>query len=359
MATALLRLDPSGSVLTTTHHLLANVAYTTSCIELARPVLEKTIIFYPEPTSQGKFICDESLPPTSYMTKSMGFTGDLTPSHVLEYDMMRALVFIQERRWAPALDALERCITFPADETSVSTIMLQAFYKWSLVSLILHGRIIGLPGAPSPAATHAYESRGELYVRFDTLFAEEDASAFSEYRRQNNANFANDGNLGLVDEVLASFQQRQIIRLGDLYSKISIPEIRQLSQSAVTGKSLDTDDEVVHLIRGMIDTNVLRGHLHSPGGGQPDYLEFLPASEALTEAEFAKQVLAARADIEALDAVAMTANAGLTRHKDYVKHLQREKKRKEKDPEARDLGVDFDTQIEDEDLMLGVGASES
>lgn len=358
MATALLRLDPSGSVFTTTHHLLANVVYTTGCIKQARPVLEKTILFYPEPASQAKLICDESLPPTSYITKSTGFTGDLTSSHVLEYDMMRALVFIQERRWAPALDALERCITFPADETSVSTIMLQAFHKWALVSLILHGRIIGLPGAPSAATTHAYESRGELYIRFDTLFAEEDAYALLEYRRQNNANFANDGNIGLVDQVLASFQKRQIIRLGELYSKISISEIRQLSHSAVTGMSLDTDGEVVHLVRDMIDTNVLRGHLHSPGGGQPDYLEFLPASEALTEAEFAKQVLAAKADIDALDAVAKTANAGLTRNKDYVRHLQREKKRKEKDPEGRDLGVDFETQIEDEDLMLGVGASE-
>lgn len=359
MATALLRLDPSGSVLTTTHCLFANMVYTTGCIEQARPVLEKTIIFYPEPTSQAKRLCDESLPPTSYITKSTGLTGDLTSSHVLEYDMVRALVFIQERRWAPALDALERCVAFPTDDATVSTIMLQAFYKWTLVSLILHGRIIGLPGAPSAATSHAYESKGELYIRFDTLFAEEDAAAFLEYRRQNNATFANDGNLGLVDEVLASFQKRQIIRLGDLYSKISIPEIRQLSQSAVTGKNLDTDEEVVHLVREMIDTGVLRGHLHSPGGDQPDYLEFLSASEALTEAEFAKQVLAAKADIEALDAVVKTTNAGLTRNKDYVRFLQREKKRKERDPEGRDLGVDFDAQIEDEDLMLGVGGPES
>lgn len=333
------------------------MVYTTGSIEQARPVLEKTIIFYPETMSQAKFICDESLPPTSYITKSSGFTSDLTSSHVLEYDMMRALVFIQERRWVPALDALERCIAYPADEGSLSTIMLHAFYKWTLVSLILHGRIIGLPGAPSPTTAHAYETKGELYIRFDTLFAEEDAAALLEYRSQNNATFVNDGNLGLVDEVLASFQKRQIIRLGDLYSKISISEIRQLSQSAVTGKSLDADDEVVHLVRDMIDTNVLRGHLHSPGGGQPDYLEFLPASEALTEFEFANQVLAVTADIEALDAVSKTANAGLARNKEYVKHLQREKRNK-KDPEGRDLGVDFETQIEDEDLMLGVGVSE-
>ena len=336
--------------------MLANLVYNTGCIEQALPVLEKTIIFYPDATAQGGLICDESLPATSYITKHNGFTEDVTSSTVLEYDMMRALIFIQDRRWSSAMDALERCIGFPTEDPSVSAIMLQAFYKWTLVSLILHGRIIGLPGAPSAVASHAYESLGELYIHIDKLFAQENASALLEYRRQNNANFAADGNLGLVDQVLASFQKRQIIQLGDLYSKISIPEIRQLSQNAVTGKCLDTDEEVLQLVQGMIDTKTLSGHLHSPGNDQPDYLEFLPASEALTEAEFARQVLAVTQDLNVLDAAAKTTNSGLVYHKDYLRFLVREKKRREKDPEGRqDLGVDFDTQIEDEDLMLGIG----
>ncbi|MBE3042606.1 hypothetical protein IMZ48_08525 [Candidatus Bathyarchaeota archaeon] len=338
--------------------MLANLAYSTSCIEQALPVLEKTIVFYPDPTAQSQqLLCDDSIPPSAYIMKTTGFTGDITYSSVLEYDMMRALVFIQERRWAPAMDALERCISFPTDDASVSNIMLQAFYKWTLVSLILHGRIIGLPGSPLPAASHAFESQGEVYIFFDLKFAEDNAPALLEHRVHNSANFAADGNLGLVDEVLLSFQKRQIISLGDLYSKISIPEIRQLTQSAVTGKCLDTDDEVLQLVREMIDAKILSGRLHSPGEGQPDHLEFLPASEILTEAEFARQICAEFADLKELDAVAKTTNAGLTLNKDYVRHLQRERKRREKDP-GGDLGVDFDTQVEDEDLMLGIGASE-
>lgn len=347
-------------MLTTTHGVFANFVYTTGCTEQALPVLEKTIIFYPDPTAQPRLISDESLPPSAYIMKATGFTADLTPASVLEYDMMRALISIRERRWASALEALERCITFPTDDVSVSTIMLQAFNKWALVSLILHGRIIGLPGSPSAAVSHAFETQGELYIHFDAMFAEENAPLLLDYRARHDATFAADGNIGLVDEVLVCFQKRQIIRLGDLYSKISIPEIRQLSQSAVTGKSLDTDEEVLQLVRNMIDTNVLSGRLHSPGNGQPDHLEFLPTSEALTETEFAKQVLAETADLEALDAIAKTTNAGLTRNKDYVRHLQRERKRRDKDPEGqRDLGVDFDAQVEDEDLMLGIGAPET
>lgn len=359
VTTALLRLDPSGSVFTSTHCVLANLTYSTGCIEQARPLLEKTIIFYPDSTSQPKLPCDEQLPPNAYITKPSGLTADLTSSSALEYDMMRALIFIQDRRWAPALDALERCIAFPTDESTVSNIMICAFQKWTLVSLILHGRIIGLPGSPSPATTIAYEAAGEPYVRFDTLFAEENAAGLLEHRYQENASFSADGNLGLVEEVLRSFQRWQIAHLGDLYSKISIPEIRQLSQCALTGKSLDTDDEVLRLVRDMIGTKALNGRLQSPGGGEPDYLEFLPDSEALTEAEFAKKVLAATADLDALATVQKATNAGLTRNKDFVRHMQREKKRREKDPEGRmDLAVDFDTQVEDEDLMLGLGGSE-
>lgn len=354
-----MRLDPSGSVFTSTHCVLANLTYSTGCIEQARPLLEKTIIFYPDPTSQPKLPCDELLPPSAYITKPSGLTADLTSSNALEYDMLRALIFIQDGRWALALDALERCIAFPTDDASVSNIMICAFQKWTLVSLILHGRIIGLPGSPSPAATIAYEAAGEPYVRLDTLYAEENAPGLMKYRFQEHAAFSADGNLGLVEEVLRCFQKWQITHLGDLYSKISIPEIRQLSQSAVTGKSLDTDDKVLQLVRGMIASKAINGRLQSPGGGEPDHLEFLPESEALTEAEFAKQVLAATADLDALAAVQKATNAGLTRNKDFVRHMQRERKRREKDPEGRmDLSVDFDAQVEDEDLMLGVGPSE-
>ncbi|SPN97419.1 related to COP9 signalosome complex subunit 3 [Cephalotrichum gorgonifer] len=361
VATALLRLDPSGSVFTSTHSVFANLVYSTGCIDEARPILEKPAIFYPDPTSQPKLLCDELLAPVAYITKYTGLTADLTTSSVLEYDMMRALIFIQERRWAPALDALERCINFPTDEVAVSSIMVQAFYKWVLVSLILHGRIIGLPGSPSAATTLAYETSGEPYVRLDTYFAEEDASGLLEHKRQHKSTFAADRNLGLVDEVLVSFQKWQIVRLGDLYSKISISEIRQLSQSAVTGKSLETDGEVLQLVRAMIEAKVLDGRLQSPGDGQPEYLEFLQASEgALTEAEFARQVAAATADLDVVSAVFKTTNAGLARNQEYVKYMRQEKRRREKDPEGRmhDLGVDFENQIEDEDLMLGVGPSE-
>src|SRR5690606_32985735 len=98
----------------------------------------------------------------------------------------------------------------------------------------------------------------------DGFFAEEDATGLREHRKRDKAKFSTDGNLRLVDEVIASFQKWQIVRLGDLYSRISVREIRLLTQSAVTGASLTTDAEVEALISDMISARMIDARLETP-----------------------------------------------------------------------------------------------
>jgi COP9 signalosome complex subunit 3 len=113
LATALLRIDPTGSVLTAHHLTLVRLAYTSNNIEPALPVLEKNIIFYPgaKPTLAPKFLCDAAAHPTAYITPETGLGSRVTPSTVLKYDALRALCFIQRRSWQQAFDSLQRVIT--------------------------------------------------------------------------------------------------------------------------------------------------------------------------------------------------------------------------------------------------------
>ncbi|PKS07608.1 hypothetical protein jhhlp_006214 [Lomentospora prolificans] len=358
VVTAILRLDPDGKILTSTHCMLANLAYTTGCLEYARPVMEKSILFFPEPNFKPKLLCDKSLPPCAYVTYATGLSSRLTSTNLLEYDLMRAMMYIQQREWAPALDALEQCISHPTDENAVSTIMLQAFYKWTLVSLLLYGRIIGFPGNPLPGAAAAFDSQGDPYITIDTLFAEENANGLKVHRDRHEARFITDSNLRLVDEVIASFQKWQIVGLGNLYYKISISEIRQLTQSAVTGRSLDTEAEVEDLIKTMITSKMLNATLEPSAFGRPAHLAFLPSPAPIPEAEYATQLEAAARSVAKVTADIEETNTALGRNREYLRYLQKEKKRREKEGDGpRDPAVDFETHIEDEDLMLGIGGT--
>jgi len=349
-----LRLDPDSRVLTSSHCILANLAYTTGCLEYARPVLEKPILFFPEPNFKPRFLCEKSLPPSAYVTYGTGLSARLSSTSLLEYDLMRAMMHIQHQEWAPALDALEQCISHPTDENAVSTIMLQAFFKWTLVSLLLHGRIIGLPGNPLSGAAAAFDGLGEPYLDIDGLFAEENAEGLKTLRGRHEARFIADGNLRLVDLVISAFQKWQIVGLGNLYSKISISEVRQLTQSAVTGKPLETDAEVEALLKSMIESKMLSATLEPASFGRPAHLAFLPSPALIPEAKYATQLEAAVQSVAKVTADIEAANAALGRNREYLRYLQKEKKRREKEG---DPAIDFEATIEDEDLMLGIGGN--
>lgn len=319
-------------------------------------MLEKSILFFPEPNYKPRFLCEKSLPPCAYVTCSSGLSARLTSTSLLEYDLLRAMMYIEQKRWDRALDTLEQCITYPTDENSVSTLMLQAFYKWCLVSLLLHGRIIGFPGNAAPGAAAAFDSQGDVYISIDTFFAEENAVALKAHRERHEARFIADGNLRLVDEVIVSFQKWQVIGLGSLYCKISISELRQLTQSATTGQSLETDEEIEALVQSMIASATLDATLEPAADDRPAHLAFSPSPPLIPEAEYATQLQAASESVAQVSAGVEAVNLALGKNREYLRYLQKEKKRREKEGDgSRDLAVDFESHIEDEDLMLEMG----
>ncbi len=92
----------------------------------------------------------------------------------------------------------------------------------------------------------------------------------------NRSYFVDDGNEGLVLEVLAVHQKWQIALLQLIYSKISLAEIRAKTKSAETGAALPSNDDVEVLIQGMIQSGMIAAAIHKPANGGPAYLEFLP-----------------------------------------------------------------------------------
>jgi COP9 signalosome complex subunit 3 len=343
-------------MLTSTHCLLARYAYETGCIDPILRLIEKPIAYYPGMASVPSpiHLCDMTLPPPSYMSKIL--THDLKPQNVLEYDLLCGLIWCSKRNWGNAFDAFERVISYPTKDNGVSQIMSEAYKKWVLVGLLLTGQMPPEPAYTSTAAKKAYNVLARPYTALAELFVTTNAAQLMSDAAKSQQFWAGDGNTTLIAEVLSAYQKWQIIILQDVYSKISIADIRLLTQSAETGTTLASDEEVEALIVDMIEWDMLRGVLEKPEDGKPAYLTFLPDEDKFSEADFAQKLADSARRIKALGTIFKATNERLATSKDYVRHLAREQKKLEtQGGDKADLGgMTFDSQIEDEDLMTGL-----
>ncbi|KAJ9156516.1 COP9 signalosome complex subunit 3 [Pleurostoma richardsiae] len=357
LADVILRIDPSGTMLTSHHLSLATVAYRSAYVGKALDVINRPIIYFPGMVGkrEQKLLSDMSLPPPSYISKDTGLTASLKPDQVLEYDFLCGSIYCSSRQWENAYKVFERMVSYPSRDGGVSKIMAEAYKKWILVGLLLNGRTPTLPSYTAASARKSYEVVGKPYASLAAHFESLDAVALKQEAEAQHSLWQDERNLGLVLEVLGAHQKWQIISLRDVYAKVSLADLRERTCSAETGQPLAADAEVEALVAGMIESGMLRGHIEKAGGGggAPDYLEFLPATEELSEEAFAARMLEAAQRIKALEPVFKATNERLGTHKEYVKHLIKEQRR-EKDNAGRDVVMDFDAQVEDEDIMGGI-----
>lgn len=370
LASALLRLDPTGSILTSHHLPLVSQAYQTQNISHVLPLISKSIVFYPGMRGQteNRPLCDLRLPSSAYISIESGLTGRVTSSEVLEYDLISGLCHVVQHDWASASAAFERVCTFPTRDQGCSAVMAQAYNKWILVNLLLVGKLRPTSSLGSITSTvqKSFQTLGKPYVALAKAFEKGASERGAEQLKaefEAGASFwTEERNDGLVREVLAHYQRHHILRLKEVYSKIGLEDIRQLTHSAETGKPLETASDVEALLRNMIGSGILAGVVEKPpgtveGDGQ-GHLTFLSEGEELSEVQFAAELEKSAQHIRNLAPIIQATNERLGTSRDYVKHLVKEQK-KEKDGAAglafKDvLDMGFDSQIEDEDLMTGV-----
>ncbi|KAK4452353.1 COP9 signalosome complex subunit 3 [Podospora aff. communis PSN243] len=354
LATAILRVDPTGSILTSHHFQLVRLALYTDNIEPALPVIEKEIVFFPgvKGSGEGRHPCDLQLSPSEYITPESDLTGKLKASAVLQYDLLVAKCFIQRRAWQQAFDALERVITYPIKDQACSKIMTEAYNKWVLVGLLLNGKTPTLPVSVASSTRKVYSILGKPYFSLAEAFDLKTAEALNaEFASLGPQFWAEEGNLGLVTQVLIYYQRWMIVNLQKIYTKISIDHVRRLTQSAETGKELGTEAEVLALLDDMISTGMLNGRVEPAVAGKPAHLVFLAPAEELSEAEFATQMLQTAERIKDLGPIVKATNERLATTREYVRYMAREQKGGGKG--IADF-VGFNTQVEDEDLMTGI-----
>ncbi|KAI3326217.1 hypothetical protein HD806DRAFT_439998 [Xylariaceae sp. AK1471] len=351
LATAILKLDPSGTILTSSHLLLAKLAYETDNILPALPVIDKNIVFYPGMANHDndQYLCDLALSPPTYISKATGLTDWVNSSMVLEYDLVCGMMYCARREWAKAQAAFERVVTFPTKDSGCSKIMVDAFKKWILVSLLSKGMHTGTPPHTSASTNKTFGILSRSYMVLAAAFATDDVRQLKHEAANNSQLWMEDGNLGLVEEVLASYQKWRVLSLQDIYTKISIPEIRQQTKSAETAAALNKDEDVEMLIQNMIIAGMLKGVIEKNDDGTK-FLTFLSPTTHLSEVEFAKELQSTATKLKELGSIFHATNQRLGTSKEYIKWVIKESKR-DKSSDAQDPTLGFEAQIDDEDLM--------
>ena len=259
------------------------------------------------------------------------------------------------QRWADALEYLENAITYPAKDGAVSKVMAEAYKKWILVSVLLDGKARSLPKTTTSAAAKAYHTIAKPYEAVAQIFETGTASRLKAEVEAGIQVWRDDCNIGLLKAILSAFQKFQIRNLGNVYTKISIPEILNQTQSAETGAKLSNPLALETLIRSMIKDGSLNATM-SNSPGQDAVLTFSPGGPVLTEAQMQRELAASAERIHGLTQDIKQTDRMLTHEKDYITFAKKMKSKGNKF-EMQDQGIGGEMEwnaMEDEELMTGV-----
>lgn len=357
ISAALVRLDPEGTVLTSTHLLLVNLALETRNFASLPAIISRPVLYFSGKISTSRVpqLCNLALPNHVFISPTTGLTKTMKASEVLEYFIYTASIFVAMRQWNQAIEALEDAISYPCKEHSTSKIMVEAYKKWILVSLLSRGKMSKVPASVSSSTLRVFHSMAKPYGTVAEIFMKGTASRLNA-EAVAGANFwRTDNNKSLIKAVLGAYQKHQIRGLASVYTTLSMSEVTRKTYSAITGKNLPNDQATEQLVRRMIKEGSLNASLGSNSNGST-ILHF-EAAQALSESEMAKKLDAALQNIQAVTRDVKQTDHRLSEDREYLRWAHRQRKLGSKGPVnvlhelQEEMDLTWTGPDEDEDLM--------
>ncbi|XP_011562449.2 COP9 signalosome complex subunit 3 [Plutella xylostella] len=140
--------------------------------------------------------------------------GNNDSKHFLLYYYYGGMIYTAMKNYDRALYFLEVVVTVPA--MVVSHIMLEAYKKYILVSLILHGKILPMPKYTSQVVCRFLKPLSVAYHELAT-------SGHAAIKHRDT--FVRDRNMGLVNQVLSSMYKKNIQRLTRTFLTLSLADV--------------------------------------------------------------------------------------------------------------------------------------
>uniref|UniRef100_UPI00358E414F COP9 signalosome complex subunit 3 n=1 Tax=Myxine glutinosa TaxID=7769 RepID=UPI00358E414F len=213
------KMQMNSTQLTSIHADLCQLCLLAKCFKPALPYLDVDITD----------ICKEN--------------GAFDAKHFLCYYYYGGMIYTGLKNFERALYMYEQAIATPA--MAVSHIMLEAYKKFIVVSLILHGKVLPLPKYTSQIVgrfikplSNAYHELAQAYVTNSPV---ELCSVVAKHRDT----FLADKNMGLVKQCVSSLYKKNIQRLTKTFLTLSLQDMANRVQLS---SPREAEKYVLHMI---------------------------------------------------------------------------------------------------------------
>ncbi|GIJ88422.1 hypothetical protein Asppvi_007346 [Aspergillus pseudoviridinutans] len=355
---AILRLDPASETFTSTHLLLMKLCLLSRSYRHALPVLNKAMYHFPAGPSHAYqahrqvFLCSEHGSSAAYITHASGFTAQVTYRDHLQYFLYGAMIYMALKEWESALHLLCIVVSCPVANT-VSKIMVEAYKKWLLVSLLAKGKIISTPEMINPHVMKVYQSLILPYVSLADTFENDDTERLWAEVDVGRAIWLADNNMGLVLQVVHAHRKSVVVKLGSTFSAVAIADIAQRIASDPV-PSTEAETSISSMVISGLDSTLL----HSNSNHKPTMLHFHAGGASNS---FGEEHIAFLLDSERLLLSTLAANLGQSNHdlelsSEHLQFLRRAKNASQHS--SGQFGMKFKDDISswdvDEDIMSGL-----
>ena len=169
----------------------------------------------------------------------------LTLPDFLQYCYYAGMVCIGEKHYKQAMRLLLGAITVPA--VALSAIMIAAYKKYILLSLIVHSQLVPLPRYASQFVSRNIGSVCEEYQELATAFGSHEMESVAAVIAKHEAVYDRDHNHGLVRQCERALCKKVIQRLTQTYLTLSLGDI---ASTAPVADAAAVERLVVSMIEG-------------------------------------------------------------------------------------------------------------
>lgn len=216
----------SDNQLTSIHADLCQLCLLAKCFKPALQILDVDIVS----------ICQE-------ITHTNPNSPQFDAKYFLLYYYYGGKIYLALRNLDRALYFFEVALTTPAH--AVSHIMLEAYKKFILVSLLLHGKVQPIPKYSSKVVTRFIKPLSQPYNDLANAFVNNNSTELTNIISKNTEVFTRDHNMGLVKQVSSVLYKKNIQRLTKTFLTLSLTDVA--SRVGLPGPS-DAEKHILDMI---------------------------------------------------------------------------------------------------------------
>jgi COP9 signalosome complex subunit 3 len=173
----------------------------------------------------------------------------LTPKEMLLYYYYGGMIYLGLKRFKEASDFFETCLTVPA--LAMNAIMVEAFKKYVLTSLLLNGKYTGIPKNASNIVHRHLKVYCQPYLEFATAFDKHDIEKCTANAANNKELYKKDNSSGLVQQCISALSRNTIQRLTETYLTLSLSDLAKMAK-------LSSPQEAEKILLSMIERGEIK-----------------------------------------------------------------------------------------------------